>query len=327
MSDTPTVSVVMPTYNRARFLPMSVGSIQAQTFADWEVVVVDDRSTDDTRELVAKMTAADPRVRYVTNERTRGPSGARNSGVAAARGRFVALLDSDDQWEPFHLAEAIKLLAGTRPTDVFTANPLRKKWGSGEVVEYDELQLSQYAGEAADGAFWFDPERLFDAALRRRVLTTQTIVARREVFERLPFDEDLLAGEDCLFPIQVAAEKFRVVHRQAYHVVYWVHDDNMTNRDAAHASERLVAVREAFVRLYRRLLTDYPLNADQRKFVEEQLAEHLVWHLGYSTFLPLGRYGRARACFRAGLRLRPLRGAYWRVLLSSYAKQVLGVRS
>jgi glycosyltransferase involved in cell wall biosynthesis len=318
----------MPTYNRERFLPMSIGSVRAQTFADWELVVVDDRSTDGTRELVAKMSAEDPRIRYTLGTRKRGPAGARNHGVAESRGRFVALLDSDDQWEEFHLAEAVRRLTDdAAPADVFTANPLRKRWGSGEVVEHDQLDLAAYPGRADGDVFRFDPEKQFDPALRRRLLTTQTIVARREVFERLPFDEDLMGCEDCLFPIQVAAAKFRVVHRQAYHVTYWVHDDNLTNRDGAHAPERMVEVREAFVRLYRRILRDYRLTPDQKAFVEGQLAEYLVWTLGYTTYLPMGRYGRARACFRQGLRLKPLRGAYWRVLVTSYAKQLLGVKS
>ena len=95
---TPDVSVVIPTYNRAGMLPRAMDSVLAQTYDDLELVVVDDGSTDDTEAVVTGYD--DPRVRYVAHETNRGANVARNTGIEAAAGEYVAFLDSDDEWRP-----------------------------------------------------------------------------------------------------------------------------------------------------------------------------------------------------------------------------------
>ena len=93
----PTVSVIMPCYNAARFLPTSVGSVLAQTFTDWELIIVDDGSTDGTRQWLSVQ--QDPRI-SVIRQPNRGVSAARNAGLQVAQGRYVAFLDADDTWSP-----------------------------------------------------------------------------------------------------------------------------------------------------------------------------------------------------------------------------------
>ena len=95
----PRFSVVICTYNRADALPGSAGSVLAQEFEDFELIIVDDGSTDDTEAVVSSLIEADARVRYVRRENG-GLSRARNSGIEAARGRFVIFLDDDDRSEP-----------------------------------------------------------------------------------------------------------------------------------------------------------------------------------------------------------------------------------
>src|SRR5437762_11880112 len=98
----PAVSIILPTYNRSKFLPQALASIRGQTFADWELIVVDDGSSDDTGELVRALTA-DVRqsVRY-GYQQNQGAYAARNTGLDLARGRYVAFFDSDDVWLPHH---------------------------------------------------------------------------------------------------------------------------------------------------------------------------------------------------------------------------------
>ncbi len=98
------VSVVIPTYNRAAYVSEALQSVLAQTYADYEVIVVDDGSTDQTRGIVEAFVARDPkRVRYVY-QANGGLSAARNTGCRLAQGRYVGLLDSDDLWKPQKLA-------------------------------------------------------------------------------------------------------------------------------------------------------------------------------------------------------------------------------
>jgi GT2 family glycosyltransferase len=94
---TPHVSVVVPSHNRARLLRRTLRSILAQHMTDLEVIVVDDGSTDDTQAVAS---AADPRVRVLRNETPGGVSAARNRGIAAARGEWIAFCDDDDLWSP-----------------------------------------------------------------------------------------------------------------------------------------------------------------------------------------------------------------------------------
>ncbi len=103
----PPVSVVVPTYERRDYVRLAVDSVLAQTFADFELIVVDDGSTDGTERALRDL---DPRLRYERQE-NRGPAAARNAGLALARGEIVAFLDSDNRWLPEHLAVVTELLA------------------------------------------------------------------------------------------------------------------------------------------------------------------------------------------------------------------------
>uniref|UniRef100_UPI0010F9AAE1 glycosyltransferase family 2 protein n=1 Tax=Sphingomonas sp. 2SG TaxID=2502201 RepID=UPI0010F9AAE1 len=105
---TPVVSVVIPGYNGEAFIGATLESLAAQTLAAWEAIVVDDRSSDGTRELVRGW--PDPRVRLIENEVNGGPVRTRNRGVAAARGRFIAGLDQDDLCLPERLARQVAYL-------------------------------------------------------------------------------------------------------------------------------------------------------------------------------------------------------------------------
>ena len=109
---TPTVSVVMAAKNYARFLPMAVESVLAQTFGDWELLIIDDGSSDATPEAVRPY-LCDRRVKYFRSDRLGQPR-AKNLGIGLSRGEFVAFLDADDAWLPTKLAEQLA---------VFHANP------------------------------------------------------------------------------------------------------------------------------------------------------------------------------------------------------------
>ncbi len=103
----PTVSVIVPTYNTIAYLPDAIESILQQTFEDFEILLVNDGSTDSTAEWAKKIT--DPRVRYI-EQNNQGLSAARNTGLDLAQGRYVAFLDADDVWEPTKLDKQVALL-------------------------------------------------------------------------------------------------------------------------------------------------------------------------------------------------------------------------
>jgi len=106
--NTPTVSVIIPTYNRAHLVSRAVRSVLDQTYQDFELVVVDDASTDNTEKVVKGFN--DDRIRYFHHSENRGGSAARNTGIEAAKGEFIAFLDDDDEWLPPHLALTVETM-------------------------------------------------------------------------------------------------------------------------------------------------------------------------------------------------------------------------
>jgi len=117
----PGVSVIMPAYNAERYLHTAVDSVRRQTFADLELLIVDDGSTDETVAIAAWYADRDPRVR-VLRQNNAGPGPARNCGFRHATGRYLAFLDSDDEWDDTFLAEQIAILEARPDVDVVIGN-------------------------------------------------------------------------------------------------------------------------------------------------------------------------------------------------------------
>jgi teichuronic acid biosynthesis glycosyltransferase TuaG len=105
--DPPLVSVVIPVHNAADFIRAAIGSVQAQTYPNWEIHAVEDGSTDDSAIILATLAAADPRIHIQQLTAQSGPGPARNAGIRAAKGRFIAFLDADDLWHPEKLSRQI----------------------------------------------------------------------------------------------------------------------------------------------------------------------------------------------------------------------------
>ncbi|MDQ7033251.1 MAG: glycosyltransferase family 2 protein, partial [Desulfonauticus sp.] len=118
----PLVSVVIPTYNRASLVKEAILSVINQNFKDWELLVVDDRSTDNTEDIVKSLAEKDSRIKYLKNEFAKGPSGARNYGIKHSKGDLIAFLDSDDLWKPWHLERGIYFLEKYNDIDWFYAD-------------------------------------------------------------------------------------------------------------------------------------------------------------------------------------------------------------
>jgi len=105
----PTVSVIIPTYNRAELVSRAIQSALDQTHPPLEIIVVDDGSTDDTKETVREFAERDSRVKYIGHETNRGVSAARNTGILSAQGEYIAFLDSDCYWLPEKIEKQLKV--------------------------------------------------------------------------------------------------------------------------------------------------------------------------------------------------------------------------
>jgi len=107
-SKVPTVSVILPTYNRAEIVKRSILSVLNQTYKDFELIIIDDASTDKTRMIVEEL--GDTRIKYLRNRQNLGPAASRNIGIKASRGIFIAFQDSDDEWRPDKLKKQVETI-------------------------------------------------------------------------------------------------------------------------------------------------------------------------------------------------------------------------
>src|SRR3984885_9953246 len=111
MDEMAKIDVIIPAFNAAKYLPFAIESVSSQTFDDWQILLVDDGSTDNTAEVVAPfLDRLGPRLKYI-KQNNRGLPAARNTAIRASSAEFLALLDADDVWLPCRLAESLKVFA------------------------------------------------------------------------------------------------------------------------------------------------------------------------------------------------------------------------
>ena len=173
----PTVSVIMPAFNSSAYVGAAIDSVCAQTYPNWELVVVDDCSADDTRDVVRERMAADPRIGLLELPANMGaPAGPRNRGVEVARGRYIALLDADDLWHPQKLDLQLNAIAATD-------------------ARFVSAGLVDFADGEAPAFTHVERARLQRITMLRTLINTKTptstVLAERALFERYPFNEDL----------------------------------------------------------------------------------------------------------------------------------------
>jgi len=178
----PEVTVVIPTYNRAELLKRAIRTVLNQTYQDFELIVVDDGSTDNTEEVVRSFN--DNKVIYIKHERNKGAPAARNTGIRAARGEYVAFQDSDDEWLPEKLEKQIKAFktASTEIGLVYTGF-----WR----IEGDKRTFFPSPNiTPKEGA-------IHDALLKGNFVGTPSTLVKKECFEKAGmFDEKLPMFED-----------------------------------------------------------------------------------------------------------------------------------
>ncbi len=197
----PAVSVIIPYYNTAQYVGETLDSLFAQTYTDYEVILVNDGSPD-TEELERVLEPYREHVIYLKQE-NRGSSGARNAGLRVARGRFVALLDSDDLWEPEYLAVQVAALERDPTIDVIFPNALL--FGD-----------SPFAGKTFMDVFPVEGEITIARLITQRCYVWVGVTARRETVLRAGmFDESLGSAEDLDLWLRILHQGGRITfHRR-----------------------------------------------------------------------------------------------------------------
>jgi glycosyltransferase involved in cell wall biosynthesis len=209
----PKVSVIILTHNRAALLRQAVASVLAQSFQDFEIIIIDDASTDDTQAVVASF--SDARIRYLRHAKNRGEGASRNAGIAHAGGDYIAFLDDDDTWLPEKLGAQVEVLerSPARVGAVYTGY-VRVDMASGAAI-------ATVAAEKRGNIY---------AALRAQnwVGSPSAVLLRRQCFDRVGlFDEKLGFGPDYDMWIRISRHyDFEIVNQPL--VRYAVHPDRLS---------------------------------------------------------------------------------------------------
>lgn len=286
MSDTPIVSVVITAFNRADTIERAIEGVQKQSFQDFEIVVVDDASTDSTSDIVARLT--DPRIRLIRNATNRGIGGAKNVGIGASRGKYIAFLDSDDEWTETKLETQIRAMEedpGCVPLS-FSAFYVRRS-GSGNQVIRNPAKLRTW---------------------RRSILLGETfslgstLLARRELFEEIGgFNEKLTRMQDRDWTLRYLDRYSEFLYLQTPLAI--IHNTGFPKPETVQSSTRalLAANRDRLARL----------NDGSENLFEASLRFEVA-----VAFYRYGRYARSFYELTASILIRPAILGYLLVRLS-----------
>mgnify|MGYP003675035063 FL=1 len=288
----PLVSIITPTYNRAEFIEQAVNSVLAQTYTNFELLIVDDGSTDNTRDLL-EPALTDSRVRYSRQE-NQGQSVARNRALSEAKGDFVCFLDSDNYWPTEKLEKQVALFRQQPDYDVIY----------GDVVVIDEVgaevtrnNMRRYSGQIAR------------YMIRDNCVSMNTAMARRRCFDELgAMSGKRRVADDYDLWLRFSA-RFRFLYVPEFFAYYRVMDDQISSDKT------------------RRFDSNWQIITDFRREFPDAMSEQ-DFDLGFAAFhnrkarylASQGSKGGALAEMLKALRLRPFRRASWRSLAAVLLK-------
>jgi glycosyltransferase involved in cell wall biosynthesis len=294
---TPAISIVIPTYDRLAYLRDAVNSVLAQTVSDWELIVVDDGSTDDTVSWLESL--GDPRLRIVRHRHTGCPALLRNVGIELATAEWIAFLDSDDKWLPEKLERQLQYHAT----------------GSGFRWSYTAHTIIDAAGDALP-AEQFKARKPYTGWLFRELLQLDAIIALPSVFA----ERSLLREVGGFDETMDFVEDYDLWLRLALHAECGIVDEPLTVvRTHRSTSFDRVEVDEAFMSVYRRMASS-SISPDLRRIAGTREGYYAVW--------AADKRGQRREWKRAltaafiGIRRRPLRGGAYRALLRLFRRMM-----
>lgn len=216
----PKVSIILPTYNRDNLIARSIKSILNQSYQDFELIIVDDGSTDNTPKIVKKLKRKDERIRYLKHEKNHGAAKARNTGIVASKSDYLAFQDSGDLWLPRKLEKQIKTLNRfSQRTGVVYTRMYRLDKGRKKYVPLPNVRKKN--------------GRIHGELLKGNFIGTPSILAKRECFDTMgKFDERLPRLQDWDLVLRFSKKyQFRVVDEPL--VIVLSSPDSISTREKA----------------------------------------------------------------------------------------------
>jgi len=294
-ANAPIVSIIIPTYNRARLLCLAIESVVHQTYRHWELWICDDGSTDDTAAAVQPY-LVDPRTRYIPCSHTGLPAAARNVGLERATGKYVAFLDSDDLWLPSKLAEQVEAMEREPEAGVCSANAYAY-WER----EPSEVRLLLREGQAKSGA-------VLDTLILDNYVVNCTAMVRREILGKSGFfSTDPEVVEDYDLWVRVCAVS-HLAYLDKPLAIYRVESSDSFGARDTWEKQRL-----RLLHVFRHLdgfLADRGILGSFRRGPLETAVE-MRWGEVFETRLSSYRWGKALQWMAFAPVLHPYKKPYW----------------
>lgn len=295
--------MIIPTYNRADLLERAVKSIFRQGYPSIEIIIIDDKSTDDTKAVVKSLQDKYTSVNYRLNCRTKGPSGARNTGILMATGDWVAFLDSDDEWKSNHLADGLACLGSHRTASVLFGNfkVVDAKSGMHLYDFFDKkIVLKKLRKKNFKNGIWLIEDNILEALVQENFFHLGSSLVRREVVNGILFDEKVRFAEDRDFAIRLYKEaRVDFICRLSPTFIQYRHSKNLAEFSN---TEVLLEDYQAQLHLFKKYLKNYDLSVSEKSTVLEAIRQTLVkssyrcrqkyqWHASWNYLSESFRYG------------------------------------
>ncbi len=213
----PLVSVIIPTYNRAHLLPRTIESVLSQTLKDFELIIIDDGSTDNTREVVENFQKKDKRIRYIWQENSGAPARPKNTGIKNSKGKCVAFLDDDDEWLPEKLEVQINLFEQKKVTNIgmIACNSLDIYEDSNATIKYKIKKRKNYFHAILSSCF---------------IHSCSSVLVKKEVLKDVGFfDENLKIADDWDMWIRIL-NKYNFSFIKKPLIKYHIHNKNTSRK-------------------------------------------------------------------------------------------------
>lgn len=301
------VSVIIPTFNRAKFLPNAVKSVISQNHGNMEIIIVDDGSDDDTQTVVNTLREECSNIIYCHNERLKGPSGARNTGIIKASGDYLSFLDSDDIWLSCHLMGGLEILNENSDIDVLFGNFSIVDLISGK-HRYDFFDkkkiLHTLKSVQVSPSLKILKDNLFIALIQENFFHLGSSIIRKSSAKGMLMDESVFFAEDRDYAINLFKQaNATFAFRQDPVFILYRHDSNIYNAVNSNNWQRIA---EIHIYLFTKYLRNFNLSDDEKRVLNKLIAKRLS-NLSY-FYGKNKKYQNALSCilksFKYGVTLR-----------------------
>ncbi|MFC4258500.1 glycosyltransferase family 2 protein [Marinobacter lacisalsi] len=271
MKSTPLVSVIMPAFNSECYIGASVESVLSQDFDNFELIIVDDGSTDKTKLVIDEVIGDDSRVRVLSNGGSKGVSGARNTGIAEAKGDWIAFLDSDDLWCKESLRRRVQTAERYGDCEVITSD--YNIWYPGEIgreypISCHNSVWRKYLSEANSSGACLVFRKPVEVFIESTLTHTSVIMVKSSLLRSLGgFDESLKTYEDVFLWLKLAAYSRGIVYIPFVGAKYRQRDGSLTHSGEPEAKAAAV--------VFGKLLRD-PAFYEYREVLQKNINHHLL---------------------------------------------------